>query len=362
MSNELSNVLFIAGTTIFFGFLLRWGFKALPDKKWQFLAVLPCKPSIAGSWSGVNITYYGLFNALAHVIALSVLLILTGAVGVSVDKILMILVIVMCICIPASRLLAGWIEKKRHTFTVGGASFVGIVLAPVAVWFVYYTIYPGTLIPFLPVLAAMAIAYAIGEGVGRLACISFGCCYGKPVADSHPILQRIFNSRAFVFTGATKKIAYEGKLDGQKVLPVQAVTSIILIGTAIFGTYLFLLGLYRQAFVLVVIVTQGWRLLSEMFRADYRGSETKCGRYTKFSFSASVYQILAILAVGYAMILWLFLPDAAAAADIGSGIRSLWDPGVILFLQAWGAGIFWYTGRSRVTGSYISFQINKERI
>ena len=347
----MSNELFIAGTTIFFGFLFLWGFRALPDEKWQFLAALPRERREDGSWSGINLTYYGLFNALAHVMALSVLLILTGAVSISADKILMILLILMCVCIPSSRLLAGWIEKKPHTFTVGGASFVGIVLAPVAVWFVYHTIYPGSVIPFLPILAAMAIAYAVGEGVGRLACISFGCCYGKSIDSCHPFLQRLFSRHAFIFTGATKKIAYEGGMDSQKVFPIQAVTSTIFIGTALVGIYLFLNGSYSPAFVLTIVVSQGWRPPSEMLRADYRGGS-----------AFSVYQILAILAVIYALILWPFLPATVAVADIRSGIRSLWEPGVILFLQAWGAGIFWYTGRSRVTGARISFHINKERI
>jgi len=347
----MSNELFVACATVFFAVLFRWGFRVLPGERWQFLASIPHRRVEDGSWHAINLTFYGLFNALAHVVSLSLLLILTGAVGVSIDKILGVLLALMCVCIPSSRLLARLIEKKSHTFTVGGASFVGIVLAPVAVWFVYATIYPGSVIPFLPILAAMAIAYAAGEGVGRLACISFGCCYGKPIAICRPCLQRLFSRRAFVFTGATKKIAYEGGLGSQKVFPIQAVTSTILIGTALIGTYLFLNGLYSPAFVLTIIVSQGWRLLSEMFRADHRGS----GAF-------SVYQIFAILAVIYALILLPFLPAEVAVADIQSGLRSLWQPGVILFLQVWGAGIFWYTGRSYVTGARIVFHINKERI
>jgi hypothetical protein len=344
----MSNELFVAGGAVFFAVLFRWAFRVLPDEKWQFLASVPHRHLEDGNWQGINITYYGLFNALAHVVSLSLLLMLTGAVGVSIDKILGILLALMCICIPSSRLLARLIEKKAHTFTVGGASFVGIVLAPAAVSFVYRTIYPAVPVLFLPILAAMSIAYAVGEGVGRLACISFGCCYGKPMDSCHPFLQRLFSRRAFVFTGGTKKIAYAGGLDNQKVFPIQAVTSTILIGTALVGIYLFLNGSYGQAFVLTIVVTQGWRLLSEMLRADYRGNR-----------AFSVYQIFAILAVIYALILWPFLPAAVAVADIRLGVHSLWQPGVILFLQAWGACIFWYTGRSYVTGAHILFHINK---
>ena len=347
----MSNELFVAGVAVFFAVLFRWGFRVLPGESWQFLASIPHRRFEDGSWHAINLTFYGLFNALAHIVSLSLLLILTGAVGISIDKILGILLAVMCVCIPSSRLLAKLIEKKSHTFTVGGASFVGIVMAPAVVWFVYGTIYPGSAIPFLPILAAMSVAYAVGEGIGRLACISFGCCYGKPIAICHPFLQHLFSRCAFVFIGGTKKIAYEGGLENQKVFPIQAVTSTILIGTALVGTYLFLNGSYGPAFVLTIVVTQGWRLLSEMLRADHRGSNT-----------FSVYQIFAILAVIYALIIWPFLPAASAVADIQSGVRSLWQPGVILFLQAWGAGIFWYTGRSYVTGAHIVFHINKERI
>jgi hypothetical protein len=347
----MSNELFVAVAAVFFVVLFRWGFRVLPGERWQFLTSVPHRRFEDGSWQAINLTFYGLFNALAHAVSLSLLLILTGAVGISIDKILGVLLTLMCVCIPSSRLLARLIEKKSHTFTVGGASFVGILLAPASVWFVYSTIYPGSVIPFLPILAAMAIAFAAGEGVGRLACISFGCCYGKPINSCGPLLQQLFCRRAFVFTGTTKKIAYEGGLDNQKVFPIQAVTSTILIGTALTGIYLFLNGSYGLAFVLTIVISQGWRLLSETLRADYRGSS-----------AFSVYQIFAILAVIYALILWTFFPAATAVADIQSGVRSLWQPGVILFLQVWGAGIFWYTGRSYVTGAHIVFHINKEHI
>ncbi|MFH1477455.1 MAG: hypothetical protein ABIH24_08210 [Verrucomicrobiota bacterium] len=32
----------------------------------------------------------------------------------------------------------------------------------------------------LYLLGAVAPAYALGKGIGRLACISFGYCYGRP--------------------------------------------------------------------------------------------------------------------------------------------------------------------------------------
>lgn len=347
----MSNELFVAGVAVSLGMLFYWGFRVLPQDKWQFLAAIPSKHLEDGSWQAINLTYYGLFNALAHMIALSILLILTGSIGISADNVLFIMLVMMGACLPASRLLARWIEKKAHTFTVGGASFVGIILGPAVVWLVYRTIYPNAFIPWLPLLAAMAIAYAVGEGVGRLACISFGCCYGKPVVSGHTYLNRLCQRYSFIFTGTTKKIAYEGRLDGQKVFPIQAVTATVFIGAALTGMYLFLIGSHGLSFFFTIFFTQLWRLLSEMFRADHRGGG-----------SLSAYQLMALLALPYALAIWFLLPSAAIATDIQAGIRSLWRPMEILFIQLWGVGIFWYTGRSHVTGALVSFHIFSNRI
>ncbi|MFZ3115963.1 MAG: prolipoprotein diacylglyceryl transferase family protein [Syntrophales bacterium] len=345
----MSNELFIACVAAGLGILLYWGFRVLPQDKWQFLAAVPRKRLEDGSWQAVNLTYYGLFNALAHVIALSILLILTGSIGISEDKVLFIMLVMMGACLPASRLLAGWIEKKPHTFTVGGASFVGILLGPPVVWLVYRTIYPNVFLPWLPLLAALAVAYAVGEGVGRLACISFGCCYGKPIVSGRTYLNRLCQRYSFIFTGTTKKIAYEGGLGGRQVFPIQAVTATIFIGAALSGMYLFLVGAYGLSFFLTILVTQLWRFLSEMFRADYRGGG-----------SLSAYQLMALLALSYALAIWFLLPPVTTVADIRKGVESLWQPGTMLSLQAWGVGIFWYTGNSRVIAAQVSFHVNKE--
>jgi hypothetical protein len=48
--------------------------------------------------------------------------------------------------------------------------------------------------------------------------------------------------------------------------------------------------------------------------------------------------------------------------DLTAGLASLWDPGVILFLQAVGVTTFLFYGRSTVTGSTLSFHVFKQRI
>lgn len=102
-------------------------------------------------------------------------------------------------------------------------------------------------IPVLPALAALSIAYAFGEGLGRLACISFGCCYGKPVSLCHPALRRIFEHWSFIFSGKTKGIAYASNLDGEKVIPVQGITAVVYISTALLGVLFFINSLFTSS-------------------------------------------------------------------------------------------------------------------
>lgn len=347
----MNNSLFLGTAAVFLVALIGWGIKVLHREEWQFAASLPGKRLPDGTWNGANLTYYGLFNALAHTIAIIFLIALTGAAGIAGIDVVLVLVLLLGICVPSSHLLAWWIEKKAHTFTVGGASFVGILLAPIAVWAVFAWLHPAEEIPFMPFLAAMAIAYAIGEGVGRLACISFGCCYGKPIGDCHPLLQRLLAGRGVVYSGPTKKILYEGGLHHRPVFPIQAVTSILYSSSALGAAYLFLNGLYGPAFLVAMMITQVWRPISELLRADYRGRGT---------FSA--YQIMAATAACIALIFWLILPASTIIPDIRAGIGLLWDPLTILLIELWGICIFLYTGKSRVTGVRMSFYVHQEKI
>jgi hypothetical protein len=72
---------------------------------------------------------------------------------------------------------------------------------------------------------------------------------------------------------------------------------------------------------------------------------------------------MAIAAVGYAVLVALFGPTAATpASDVLRGLGYLWHPAMIIVLQALWAAVFLYTGRSSVTGSALSFHVNRERI
>jgi len=204
----------------------------------------------------------------------------------------------------------------------------------------------------MPPLAAIAIAYALGEGCGRLACISFGCCYGKPLAGLPPLLRWLlspFSSTSY--DGATKKIAYADGLLKSKVVAVQAITTVLYTLAGICAMIAFLRGRSHFAYLLCVGVTQIWRFLTEFLRADYRG----LGRI-------SAYQVMALIAVAYAFGISFLAPVETFPADILKGLRPVWNPGIILLCQFLWIGIFLYMGRSQVTASRISFHVRKDRI
>jgi hypothetical protein len=344
---------FVPALAVLFAILLTWAFKNLPQERWQILATIPYRKEGPGAWTGVNLTYYGLFTALAAVAAVSVQLVLLAAIHAPTKAAFAIVGLILAVCLPAAKIVAQLVEKKPQTLTIGGASFIGFLLAPGVVWILGSGhIFPEIVVPVVPALASLTIAYTVGEGLGRLACISFGCCYGKPIAECPPWVRRVLSRYAFVFSGELKKIAYESDLAGHSVVPIQAVTSVLYMTTAAAGMLLYLNDRYGEAFVLTTMVTQTWRVLSEFLRADHRGG----GRL-------STYQIMAIGAVFYSfIILFVFNGEPLPVSDLKTGITTLWDPAVILFLQFIGLTGFLFTGRSMVTASTMSFHIVKDRI
>jgi hypothetical protein len=332
----------------------RWGFSSLPAEKWQILAALPSSKTSPHGWRGTNLTWYGLLTANAYLMAVAVFLVLMGAVGVSTRGALLLVVALLGCCVPASRLVARIVEKKAHTFTVGGAVFVGILVAPLFVALLNRTVGEAWSfhIPAMAACAAIAIAYSFGEGLGRLACISFGCCYGKPLSACSGWLRRLFGGHCFVFFGSTKKIAYAGGLEATEVIPIQAVTSVLYTLCGLLATGLFLASHFYAAFLITIITTQVWRSLSETLRADYRGEG-----------NISAYQIMGIIAVIYSIATAVLFPtETVAAPELALGLASIWSPPQILFLQGVWLAIFLYTGLSTVTGATLSFHVHHDRI
>lgn len=346
--------IFIACLFLAIAFTFRWAFRTLPHEGWQIICCFPYRKLPDGNWQGWNLTWYGFFNAVAIVFGVSVLLILMGALSMPLIPLALIFILIIIICLPAARITAFLIEKKPNTYSVGGASFVGILIAP---WLIFLVRLAGNKwlglnISIINILSALSIAYTLGEGVGRLACISFGCCYGKPLKECHPLIRIIFSRHNFIFTGKTKKIAYAHALDGQQIIPVQAMTNLIYSITGLIGFYLFLKGFTATAFLLTLTVTQIWRFLSEFLRADYRG-EGEISTYQKMSLLACLYGLLTA---------YIFYEPVLNKPVLLTGLLTLFNPVLFLFLTALWIITFIYMGKSKVTAALIDIHVNEENI
>jgi len=346
-------IIIVLLAVLLFPYLI-WGFQNLPVEKWQIIATIPVRRQENGLWEGINFTYYGFFTANAYIFSVAVYFILLGSVHSPFSVSMSVCASVLAVCVPASKVIARMVEGKQATFTVGGATFIGIIIAPLLIYMVSLAsqFFTGYHLPVIATLSAITVSYALGEGTGRLACISFGCCYGKPLKDSSLILKKLFNIRHFIFSGKTKKASYEGNVENVPVIPIQAVTSVIYVCSGLVGAYLFLKGLYISSFLEPLIVTQGWRIVSEMFRADYRGEGT---------FSA--YQVMSVVSIFYSMALISVLKDIEGIpTDIFSGLAVLSSPLFIINLQILWVVIFIFTGKSMVTGSNIDIYVIKDKI
>ncbi len=349
----MSAELFLIILAALFAALFAWAFRALPQERWQFLAVMPVGKTAAGEWQGLNLTFYGFFQATSNALAAVIMFTLLGAIGVTASAVFALIAITFVLCWPASKLIARAVEKKAYTFTVGGAVFAGGMMAPWIIEALNATRALGGEIPVVPALAAMSVAYAYGEGLGRLACISFGCCYGKSLDQLSPRMRRLFESFNFTFAGATKKVAYEGSLEGVRVAPVQAITAAVFIIIALAGAYLFLKSYFTASLFIAAAGTQVWRFLSEKLRADMRGKSQKI----------SAYQVMALLMAPYAAAVVLIFPGGQTEIlGIAAGLGLLWNPAVVLFCQALWLAVFLITGRSMVTGSTLSFFVRVDRV
>lgn len=343
------NFAFVVALVIGLFVLLSWGVRTLPAERWQMLAAVPVAKTADGSWRGVNLTFYGFFSATGTAFGSAMMLLLLASLGIPASIAVLLALVLLAICVPASRVIAAIVEGKRNTFTVAGAAFVASLTFP---WLAltlqpYATKMLHREIAVLPILAAVAISYALGESIGRLACLSFGCCYGMPLRAAKPVFARLFRRHNLVIHGSTKKAAYASGLAGEPLIPVQAITSAVFAATGLAGLAFFLLQHFRLAALIPVIGTWGWRACSEWLRADYRGGSR-----------ISVYQIMAISSVLYLSILLVLLPSSSLITpDLSAAFAQFFSAAVILLLQVFWVALFLYYGRSRVTASTVSFHV-----
>ncbi len=350
----MDQLIFITTLFVFLGAAIWWGAKTLPGEKWQIMAVIPQSTNGHGKWQGLNLTYYGVLSANAYTFAVIMFLILTMSAGLSLAATATFIVLLLAVCMPAARVVARLVEKKSGTLTVGGAVFVGMLAAPLLIWLVnrFSVLTMGTPLNTTVMLSAICIAYAFGEGVGRLACLSFGCCYGKPLHQCHPRVQKLLGGCCLVFHGKTKKIAYASGLEGQKVIPVQVITAVLYCVSGLMGTLLFLNGYFGTALVETLIITQGWRIVSEFFRADFRGD-----------LRITPYQVMAAGTVLFALGITMIFPETTGVSlQLSRGIGRICSPWTLLAMEAVWIISFLNTGRSSVTGAEIDFHVQEEKI
>lgn len=347
------NVVFVATLAVLLVGALVWAIKTLPAERWQMVAAVPVQKSADGAWEGLNLTFYGFFSATASTFGIALTIVLLASVGTPLLVAAAVIAAMMAISVPASRVVARLIEGKRNTFTIAGAAFLASLIMPpalvavqhlLAVWF-------DIAIYVLPLLAASAIAYALSEAIGRMACLSFGCCYGKPLREASPRLARLFGRYHAVFHGETKKAAYASGLAEEPLIPVQAITSVVFALAGLVGLALFLAAQWRIAATVPIVATWGWRALSEVLRADYRGNSR-----------ISAYQVMALSALAYLGVMLTILPSDGPVPNLAAGFAQVTSTGVIVLLQACWAGLFLYYGRSRVTASILSFHVVAERV
>ena len=347
------DVVFVASLAVALTAALAWGIRTLPSERWQMIAAVPLTKDGNGGWHGLNLTYYGFFSATASAFGVALAIVLLTSLGIPLAVIAGLVTVMLAICLPAARLIARLVEGKRNTFTIAGAAFLGAIILPPGVWLAQRGLaaWFGVKIYLMPILAATAIVYALSEAIGRMACLSFGCCYGKPLREASPRLARLFARFPLVFHGDTKKVAYASGLAEEPLVPVQTITAVVFTLSGLAGLTLFLVGYFRAATLVPALATWGWRAASESLRADYRGDSR-----------ISAYQVMAIVAMLYLTLMLTLLPGGGPLPNLAVGLAQVTSAGVIVALQAMWVGLFLFYGRSRVTGSVVSFHVMAERV
>jgi hypothetical protein len=345
------NAVFIATLAAFMTALLIWGCRTLPKERWQMIAAVPVSKERGGEWRGMNLTFYGFFSATGSVFGIGLGILLLASVRVSVTVAALLVAGMVVLCIPASRLVAAVVEKKSSTYTIAGAAFVAAMLLPPVFWVAsLYLPRWGSPLCVLPAIATAAIAYAFAEALGRMACMSFGCCYGKPLRAASPGLAKLFRHFNTVFHGETKKAAYASGLEEEPLIPVQALTSIIFTISGLLGLLFFFAQSWRLAVLIPVVGTWGWRTIAENLRADHRGDSR-----------ISVYQVMSLIAMLYLSVFSYLLPASGPAPDLVLALSQTATLPLFLFLQGLWLLLFLFYGRSQVTASVVSFHVVAER-
>ncbi len=334
-----ANTLFVLGLVATVSAILAWGLRVLPRENMQILASVPLRRIDGDLWRGVNLTWYGVMQMTGMVLAIALALVLAGAARVPAHALVLVIGVLLAVALPAAGLVARVVERRRGTYTVAGAVFAAALFLP------WTTLGVDVLLGSdhaVPVISAIAVAYPIGEGIGRLACISFGCCYGRRVDDCGPWVRTLLGWRPAVVVGATRKAAYDGQCEGVPLLPTPALSALVLSAASLASVPLFLDGYFRAAGALSCSVAFSWRFVSEFLRADYRGR----GRLSAYQWMALACLLYVVPALG-------FFSESRRLPNIHGGLVLLVSPFTLLALAAFGVVVFIYLGVSKMTTATI---------
>ncbi len=350
----MTDIVFFSSLGSFLAVMFYLAFRKFPGERWQVFAAVPVSKIDGEKWKAVNITYYGILTATGFIMAILMVLIMSSASGYRTPAIAGIMAAILLFFVPSAKLMALIVEKKKHTITVGGAVFVMLMSAPWIVKAENILIFNdmGMGVSELSFMAVIITGYAFGEGFGRLACISFGCCYGKRVEDMKGLAGKLFSKFYFIFEGKTKKISYHDCMDGVRVVPVQGITAVLYTVSGLVSLYLFMKGFYSGAFFVSLAVTQLWRFFSEFLRSDYRGGG-----------SISAYQWMSLFSIPYFVAYFNIIHSSSSGVpSLYQGLLYVWSPGVIIIAIILWIGALLYTGISTVTGAEVKIHVIKENI
>jgi Prolipoprotein diacylglyceryl transferase len=333
-----------------------WSFRNLPLERWQFAAILPSpgQPHAHERWIGTNITFYGVISAAAYAVATALFIFLCGSVGQPLWATLAFIVALLAACIPASRLIAKWVEGGNVNFTVGGAAFAAALLLPFVVYLARYvaTLTATTHFDAPALIAAAGLAYVLGEAIGRLGCLSFGCCYGRPISAVGALQRALYGATATTYRGQLKKISYASNLENTPVVPVQSIASVLLFTLFLVGLWLYWQQHFVASALLSVWGSQLWRLYSETLRADYRGG----GKFSAYQWMAVATCVLSTVSIGS------LAGDSSSHPRFAQGWASVSQLEVFIALQLLAVGIVWFMGRSQVTGALVNLRLFRDRL
>jgi hypothetical protein len=333
--------------------IFRWAFRHLPSECWQIAVAIPARSRAAGdtgpTWPAVNITFYGVISAIAYMLAVLAFVFLAGAANQPIVAVAIFSMLLLLVGIPASKWVALWVEGVPG-HTIGGALFAVVISVLPALSLTNIVCgaigmpraEPGTL------LASAAIAYVLGEAIGRLACLSFGCCYGRSIDSATPLQRALYSSTATIYRGRFKKIAYASGLDGHPVIAVQSVACAALFGVFIVSAWFFWKGHTTTSLIIALGLAQLWRAYSETLRADYRGRE-----------GFTVYQGMALVGVVLTLLYaWIHNAPTLVTPTFVRGLEVVVRIEVILCAQVLAIAILAFMGRSYVTSSRLEYQLH----